>query len=222
LCVQRYGSAMPEVFPVALVLEGRRVVVVGSGSGTSERAAALHAAGADVLVVSEAPDAKLRALLGVERLRVECRSFRDADLDGAWLAVLADIDPVVAPRVAAAAEERRVFFCAVDQPPYCSFLHQALVRSGDVVVAISTGGHAPALARRLRQELARVFQAARLDEFVASVRALRERTAAAERPEMMRRLMDGLKLEGELVVPPLPIYSKDGEPGGPGIASGSG
>lgn len=191
------------VFPVALALEGRAVLVVGTGAELFGRVKALLDAGAAVTAVSADPGADVEALAGSGVVTLRRRAFTEADLDGTWLAVLADRDAATAARIAPAAEARRVFFCAVDEPTHSSFWHMALARAGSVVVAISTGSRAPALARRLRQELERVFDDAGLAAFAERIAALRDRTPSAERRDVLARALAGLSFKG-LTLPPAP------------------
>ena len=87
--------------------------------------------------------------------------FRPPDLDGAWLAIAATDDPVT-NRAVDAGEERRLFVNAADDPDNCSFTLMSVVRRGDLVVAVGTGGHSPALAkwwrRRLETEIGPEFE----------------------------------------------------------------
>ena len=136
------------LFPVFLKLADRPVVIVGGGSVATAKLSALLDAGAQVRVVAPEVTPEI-ASSGVTVCR---RPFEASDLDGAWLAVAA------APRavnraVAAAAETRRVFVNAVDDPSNASVYLGGVVRRGGVTVAISTDGHAPALAGLIRQAL---------------------------------------------------------------------
>jgi siroheme synthase (precorrin-2 oxidase/ferrochelatase) len=195
---------MASVFPVGLILKGKRCVVVGDGAEAAQRAAALTEMGAEVLLTHGA-------------------DFVERDLDGAWLAVLVNRDAELAGRVSRAAGERRVFFCAIDQPEFSSFSHLAIARAGDVLVAISTSGKAPALASRLRQELERVFEAAGLAAFAGKLSALRERLPPGERLARLSRAVEHVRF-GALELPrdADPDHSKTGAPGGPGMGSGTG
>ena len=136
------------MFPAFLSLESRRVVVVGGGPVAAGKLEALLAAGADVTVV--APDVRPEIdRLGVKVLR---RPFEVADLDGAWW-VVAAAPKDVNRQVLAAAEARRVFVNAVDDPDYATAYLGGVVRRHGVTVAISTDGRAPALAGLLREAL---------------------------------------------------------------------
>jgi siroheme synthase-like protein len=136
------------MFPAFLNLESRRVVVVGGGPVAASKIDTLVAAGARVTVV--APE----ILQEIERPAVETlhREFRDADLDGAWW-VVAAAPADVNRQVQAAAEARRIFVNAVDDPQHATAYLGGVVRRAGVTIAISTDGRAPALAGLLREAL---------------------------------------------------------------------
>jgi uroporphyrin-III C-methyltransferase/precorrin-2 dehydrogenase/sirohydrochlorin ferrochelatase len=136
------------MFPAFLNLESRRVVLVGGGRVAAGKLDSLLAAGARVTVV--APE----TCLEIEREGVEIvrRAFEDHDLDGAWW-VVAAAPPEVNRLVQAAAETRRVFVNAVDDPRHATAFLGGVVRRDGVAIAISTDGRAPALAGLLREAL---------------------------------------------------------------------
>lgn len=140
------------LLPLFLRLAGRRVLLVGGGKVAAAKHEALRAAGALVKVVAPEVDPRLRQ----PGTAVEERPFVPADLDGVWLAVAA-ATPEVNRAVSAAAEERRIFVNAVDDPPAASAYAAGVVRRGAVTVAVSTGGQAPALAGLLREALEAVL-----------------------------------------------------------------
>lgn len=167
-------------FPVALKLEGRRCLVVGRSDDAVARARALGAAGASV---------------------VHAHEFLPPDLEGVWLAVLADRNRDVAERMHHECEARRIFFAAVDEPAFGSFAHLALARAGHAVVAIGTNGEAPALARRLREIFQELFDRSGLAAFTARHAELRKRTPPEERREVLSADVRDVRLDGELVLP---------------------
>jgi siroheme synthase-like protein len=140
-------------FPVALELTGRRCVVVGDGDAAEAKVAALLEAGAVVTVVGDEPGPVLRDLETAGRIRLRRRPYRRGDLRGAFLAVAATDDRVVNASVHREATKRRVLLNAVDDPGHSHFAVPSVLRRGDLVVAVSTGGRAPALARKLRLDL---------------------------------------------------------------------
>ena len=145
-------TKVSEPLPIFLKLAGRKVVLVGAGKVAAGKLPALLAAGAQVNVI--APEIHS----DVERttVTIERRPFAPSDLDGAWLAVAAATADVNR-RVAEAAEERRIFVNAVDDPESASAYAGGVLRRGGVTVAISTSGQAPALAGLLREALEEVL-----------------------------------------------------------------
>jgi siroheme synthase-like protein len=139
---------MTELLPLFLTLTGRRVLLVGGGPVAAAKLRQLMAVGADVQIVS--PD----VVPEIERAGapVARRPFEAADLDDAWLAVAA-ATPDVNREVAAAAEARRVFVNAVDDPANATAFLSGVVRRGGVTIAISTSGEAPALTALIREAL---------------------------------------------------------------------
>lgn len=186
------------VFPIALVLEGRACLVVGSGPELTSRTRALLEACAKPSVVSTAPTNEVRALAQSGQLTLHEREFADGDLEGRWLAVLVDNDPALAARMARIAEAQRVFFCAVDQPEHNSYAHMAQARAGLLTIAISTAGQAPALGRRLREELDRLLTHSQIATFVDQLAELRARTPSAERKHVLGAAVSAVHFTGQL------------------------
>jgi siroheme synthase-like protein len=137
-------------YPVNLVVAGRRCVVVGAGRIAARKIEPLLDAGADVLVVAPEIGAEIRAWADAGRLMVAERAFGPTDLDGAWLATTATGVPAVDHAVFEAGAARRVWVNSADDPANCSFTLMSVVRRGDLVVTVGTGGRSPALAAWLR------------------------------------------------------------------------
>ncbi|MBA2326922.1 MAG: bifunctional precorrin-2 dehydrogenase/sirohydrochlorin ferrochelatase [Actinobacteria bacterium] len=146
-------AARPDLagYPVNLIVRGRRCVVVGAGRIAARKIEALLAAGADVHVVAPKLGDDVAALLEAGRVTVDEREFVPGDLDGAWLATTATDEPEVNRAVFEAGESRGVWVNSADDPANCSFTLMSVVRRGDVVVTIGTGGRSPALAAWLKQ-----------------------------------------------------------------------
>ena len=186
------------VFPIALLLEGRACLVVGSSAEVTSRTRALLDARARVVVVSSAPNDEIRTHARSGHVELHERDFEDTDLEGKWLAVLVDENRALAARMSAIAEAAHVFFCAVDQPEHNSYAHMAQARAGLLTVAISTSGQAPAFGRRLREELERLLSVSKAAEFVDKLAALRARTASADRRQVLGAAVSGVRFTGEL------------------------
>jgi siroheme synthase-like protein len=144
------GRAAVTGYPANLIVAGRRCVVVGAGRIAARKIEALLAAGADVRVIAPEIGSEVRAWADKGDLEVVERAFAPADVDGAWLVTSATGDPDVDHAVFLAGEERRVWVNAADDPANCSFTLMSVVRRGDIVVTVGTGGRSPALAAWLK------------------------------------------------------------------------
>lgn len=143
----------PRGYPVNLILEGRKVVMVGAGRIAARKVEALLAAGADVHVIASEVGPEVRAWGDAGTLRIQERPFEPSDLDGAWLAFTATDDPAVNRHVYEAGEVRRVFVNSADDPANCSLTLMSVIRRGDLQIAIGTSGRSPALAVHLKEAL---------------------------------------------------------------------
>ncbi|HEV3452153.1 MAG TPA: bifunctional precorrin-2 dehydrogenase/sirohydrochlorin ferrochelatase [Acidimicrobiia bacterium] len=141
-------------YPASLLLAGRRCVVVGAGRVAARKIDGLLEAGAAVHVVAPDLGPEVLAWRDAGRVTVDERAFQPADLDEAWLATAATPDPAVNAAVYEAGEARRVFVNAADDPAHCSLTLMSVVRRGDLVVTIGTGGRSPALATYLKEHVA--------------------------------------------------------------------
>jgi siroheme synthase-like protein len=142
-------------YPVMLELSGRRCVVIGAQAIREGKVEGLLAAGADdVLVVEPSVDDRFD---GVVAVRIERRAWRPGDLDGAFLAIASSGDGVTRAAIAREARARGVLVNVVDDIPWCDWAAPAVVRRGDLVLAIGTGGVSPAVARLVRERLQAEF-----------------------------------------------------------------
>jgi len=139
-------------YPVFLELTGRRAVVIGSDAVRAGRGEALLDAGARVTVIAPGPHERLEGLAG-RGASVERRGYLPGDLAGTFLCVAASADPSVRSSIASEARARGVLVNVMDDVPNCDFAAPAVVRRGDLQIAIGTGGRSPALARRMREDL---------------------------------------------------------------------
>jgi uroporphyrin-III C-methyltransferase/precorrin-2 dehydrogenase/sirohydrochlorin ferrochelatase len=128
------------LYPMALRLEGRRVLVVGGGAVATRRMPALLSAGARVEVVSPRLTPALRALADQGRIRWNERSFSPEDVRGAWLVQVAVDDPEAAQAVSAAAEEERIFCVRADDRDAATAWTPAVTRHGEITVAVTDSG----------------------------------------------------------------------------------
>lgn len=188
-------------YPVLLELTGRRAVVVGEFAVEAGKVEGLVAAGAEVTVVAKGPEAALDRLEADPRVTVHRRGYRGpSDLSGAVLCVAHAAEPGVRNAIAADARAAGVLVNVMDDVPNCDFAAPAIVRRGDLIVAIGTGGRAPALASRLRAELSERFGPdwTELVEVVGRVRAdtLPRLPDFEDRSRRWRSALDLAELEG--------------------------
>jgi precorrin-2 dehydrogenase / sirohydrochlorin ferrochelatase len=151
-CVQ--GMLDTPFYIACLKLSGRRCLVVGGGDVGLEKVEGLLACDGDVVLVS--PDAiePLRRLADESSIRWEPREYRPEDLEGTFMAIAATGDSDVNIGVYEDAERRAMLVNVVDVPPLCNFILPAIIRTGPLAIAISTAGASPALAKRIRDEIA--------------------------------------------------------------------
>lgn len=140
-------------YPVNLDVTDRACLVIGGGQVGARKVAGLLACGARVTVVGLAATPPIREWARKGIIAYHERAYRSDDLDGVFLVIGATNDNVLNQHIHAAARERQVLCNIADQPALCNFILPAVVRRGDLVIAASTSGQSPALAKKLRQEL---------------------------------------------------------------------
>jgi siroheme synthase-like protein len=170
-----------DLFPIFLKLAGRPVLLVGGGTVATSKLAALQKAGARVTVIAP----RVAPAISASRVRVLRRPFRPTDVDGQWLVVSAATS-TVNRQVARAAARRQVFVNAVDDPAHASAYLGGVLRRAGVTLAVSTDGHAPALAGLLREGLEAVLPDD-LDRWLAAARRERRKWKARRVPMHERR-----------------------------------
>jgi len=169
-CVQ--GMLDTPFYIACLKLTGRRCLVVGGGEIGLEKIEGLLACDGDVTVVApEAIDA-IAGLAHEGSIRWERRAYDPGDLEGTFIVIAATSDTDVNIGVYEDAERRAMLVNVVDVPPLCNFILPAIVRTGPLAIAISTAGASPALAKRIKAEIADEYGEpyARLAELLNEVR----------------------------------------------------
>ncbi len=176
-------------YPIVLDLTGVRAVVVGGGRVALRKARALAEAGARVRVIATE---LLPELAEDGRLECVAEDYAARHLAGARLVVAATDDEAVNSRVAVDARSAGAWVNVVDRPDQCDFIVPSQVRRGDLVVAISTGGAAPSLSRRLRKRLEAEF-GPEYGPLLAALREVRDDLKARDvAPEVRRRVFERL------------------------------
>jgi precorrin-2 dehydrogenase/sirohydrochlorin ferrochelatase len=180
------------LFPMFMKLEGRSCLVVGAGTVGEPKINSLVTAGASVRVVALYATAAVAEWAQAGAITWEARAFNSADLDGTFLVIAATNSSDVNAAIFHQARERNILCNVVDDPEHCDFYYPAVVRRGDLQLAISTKGQSPALAQRIRRELEMQFgpeYGAWLEELG---RARQQLFASKIDPEQRRRLLHEL------------------------------
>jgi len=165
-------------YPVFLDIAGKPVIVIGGGNIAHQKVVGLLKASAELTVVSPDLNQEMASLAAGGRFRHVERDYEPGDLEGYLLAFVATDDRSVNATVAAEGKERRVWVNAVDDPPYCDFIMPGIAQQGNLIVAVSTSGTSPAMARKMREEIETFLTEdyALMLELAAEVRAeLREK-----------------------------------------------
>ena len=141
------------LFPIFLKLTARPCTVIGAGRLAESKIESLLAAQAHITVIAPRASPRIADLDAAGEIYLHTRPYAPGDLGGAFLAVAATDDPPTNRAVFAEAEAAAILVNAVDDPPFCDFYFPSVVRRGDLQIAISTAGHSPALAQRLRKQI---------------------------------------------------------------------
>jgi precorrin-2 dehydrogenase / sirohydrochlorin ferrochelatase len=203
---------MSSLFPMFLKLAGRQLLVVGAGKVGEGKIAGILDTGARIRVVAREATAAVREWARAGRIELELRSFSPEDLEGAFVAVVATASRDLNEFVYREAQLRRVLCNVVDVPEFCDFFYPAVVRRGDLQIAISTSGQSPALAQKLRQQLEQQFgpgYAAWVAELGETRRLVQASDLAPERKrELLLSLASREALEAALAETPDLVTTK--------------
>ena len=178
-----------DFLPIFLDVREQPCLVVGGGEVAARKCALLLRAGARVTVLAPELGAALGADLAGARITHRAAQFRDADLDGFAVAIAATSDEAVNRAVAAAARARRIPVNVVDQPALCTFILPSIIERAPLIVAVSSGGASPVLARLLRARLESLIPAG-YGRLAALAGAFRDRVKARFKPQERRRFWE--------------------------------
>ncbi len=148
---------MTSLFPMFMKLAGKPCLVVGAGKVGEPKIGGLIDTGAHIQVVALTAGEQVRAWASAGKINLDLRSFLATDLDSKYLAVVATASRRLNELIHREAQRRGVLCNVADVPEYCDFFYPAVVRRGDLQIAISTNGQSPALAQKLRRLLERQF-----------------------------------------------------------------
>lgn len=185
--------------PIFIDVNGRTCVVIGGGDIAERKARSLVEAGAAVVVISPEVTTGLAAMVHAETIRHLRRTYRQGDLNGAFLAFEATGDGTTEQAAAGEARARGVPINVADVPELCGFIAPAVVHRGGLQIAVSTGGASPALARKIREDLEERFgpeYESAVDLLAAARRWLRKHQPdGGKRGLLLGRMVDSDLLE---------------------------
>jgi precorrin-2 dehydrogenase/sirohydrochlorin ferrochelatase len=197
------GEKLISYYPAFLKLEGKKCVVIGGGKVAERKILSLLEANAIVFLIS--PDATpfLAKLAEEGKITWIKDTFKPHYLEGAWLVFACTNQREVQREVFQACEERKIFCNVVDQPDVSSFIVPSVVKRGALTLAISTSGASPAVSRRLRERLERLF-GEEYASYLELMRRIRESILSKGLPQEEKER----KLQ-VLALAPLDIYLKN-------------
>ncbi|MDI6777389.1 MAG: bifunctional precorrin-2 dehydrogenase/sirohydrochlorin ferrochelatase [Syntrophales bacterium] len=140
-------------YPICLQVTDKKCIVVGGGEVAERKVKRLVECGARVVVVGKILTPFLKAMTGEGRIEHIDADYDEAYIHDAFLVIGATDRDEVNERICGEARERKILVNIVDDPARCDFILPSLFQRGDLLLAISTGGKSPALARKLREEL---------------------------------------------------------------------
>ena len=186
-------------YPIFLELGNRRVVLVGGGAVATRKAETLLKAGARLVVVAERVDETLRGLCIAHKGELIEGRYSKAHLTGATLAIAATDNEKLNNQIYKDCQELEILCNVVDSPQLCDFYVPAVVRRGDLQIAVGTEGNCPAYAGHIRKKLEKIFTE-KHGEFLAELEAVRSRIIEKlkdpiERKSLLGKLADDESFE---------------------------
>jgi precorrin-2 dehydrogenase/sirohydrochlorin ferrochelatase len=180
-------------YPAFIDLSGKKAVVIGGGEVGERKIRTLIDAGAEVTVVAPEITPRVREWVTAGKVHHRERDYRDGDAAGAAVVMVATDDRPLNARIAQGLSGAACLVNVADIPGESNFIVPSLVVRGELVIAVSTGGASPALARRLREQLEREFgpEYALLVDILRRVRGdLKDRVSSEGRKRILRELVD--------------------------------
>jgi precorrin-2 dehydrogenase/sirohydrochlorin ferrochelatase len=189
-----YNEGGMAKYPIFLELRGRRVVLIGGGAVALRKAQALLAAGARLVVVAEEINDMLAIKAkGGDAELIQSKYSKDY-LAGACLAIAATNDHELNKQIYKDCQKLEILCNVVDEPELCDFFVPAVVRRGDLQIAIGTEGHCPAYAGHLRKKLEK-FLTEEHGKFLTELEGLRNRIVRAVPDQTKRKVLLGQLVE---------------------------
>jgi precorrin-2 dehydrogenase len=180
-------------YPIFLEMKDRRCVVIGGGAVAERKVEGLVAVGANITVISPAITDGLRDLLAQGAIRHVAREYIAGDRAGYDLVFVATDNSEINAAVSGEARSLRIWVNSADDPDHCDFILPAMIRRGDLAVAVSTGGVSPAVTRAVREELDEYFTAdyARFVQIAGEVRRELQEQSVSPGADAWNRALQG-------------------------------
>ena len=159
-------------YPIYIDIEERLVVIIGGGNVCARKAETMMKYGARVTIVSPTFTEEIEQWERAGKLGLKHKRYDETDLDDAVLVIASTDDEAVNEQVAADCRRRKIPVNVVDVTPLCEFIVPAIVESGSIQIAVSTGGKSPVVARTLKEDLQRLIgpEYAELNDVLGSLR----------------------------------------------------
>lgn len=194
-----YNGGMMAKYPIFLELGGRRAVVIGAGSVAARKSESLLAAGARLVVVAEHVENMPSAITRSPNVEVVKAKYSKDYLVGATIAIAATDNHELNKQIFRDCQELEILCNVVDEPELCDFYVPAVVKRGDLQVAVGTEGNCPAYAGHIRKKLEEIITN-KHGQFLAELERFRKRvvadvTSAANRKALLGQLVDDESFE---------------------------
>lgn len=185
-------------YPIFIDVEDREVVIIGGGVVCARKAETMLRYGANVTVVSPEFTDEIEQWAREGRIRTRRKPYDDSDLEGASMVIASTDDACINGRIARDSRRRRIPVNVVDVTHLCEFIVPAIVESGSIQIAVSTGGKSPALARTLKEDLQKLVgsEYAEINDLLGSLRADAKRVLPTDADR--KRFFDGILARGVL------------------------
>ncbi len=167
-------------YPLYLDIQNRKCLVVGGGSVGTRKVMTLMDCGASVTVVSPDFTTQLFQLADTRAIKLKKRSYRSSDIDGIFLVIGATNNEELNRQISEDAQRLNKLCNIVDRPEACNFILPSFINRGDLIIAVSTSGKSPALAKKLRKDLENEF-GQEYAEFLRLMGVIRQRLLSKNR-----------------------------------------
>jgi siroheme synthase-like protein len=183
-------------YPIFLDIEDRDVLIVGGGEVCARKAETMLRYGARVTVVAPEFHRDIESWAAAGRLKIKRKPYDASDLDGASIVIASTDDEQINTRVAGDCRSRRIPVNVVDVTHLCEFIVPAIVESGSIQLAVSTGGKSPALARTLKEDLQKFVgpEYAELNDLLGTLRPAAKKVLPSDVDR--KRFFDGILARG--------------------------